>query len=253
MSTAQRTSRSIVANRFNQFASMYDPDAEPQPDPSEDGERPEGAVLPLTLGSSRYAAYRKNLTVRIGRCFYCKKALNHGAGSLDHVIPESRGGPTAPANLVLACQSCNSLKADNTPEEWLEVILFEIRQMQALADSLREKIEAFGLDYFPVGPKRQGKPRETPKPPKPTNADVFVRKSDMTPARTTYFLTCKITGKRILSNLDFGAAVHYVRNLTDPEHPVRMFSSQQLFNDKLGLPEERPEFMEKATKEAISC
>lgn len=30
---------------------------------------------------------------------------------LDHVIPESKGGPTAAVNLVLACRPCNRRKA----------------------------------------------------------------------------------------------------------------------------------------------
>ncbi|GAG48254.1 unnamed protein product, partial [marine sediment metagenome] len=32
------------------------------------------------------------------------------AFEIDHLIPESKGGPTHPINLVLACQRCNRSK-----------------------------------------------------------------------------------------------------------------------------------------------
>lgn len=38
--------------------------------------------------------------------------------TLDHVLPESRGGPFAWDNLVSACVCCNRDKGDRTPEEW---------------------------------------------------------------------------------------------------------------------------------------
>jgi len=37
--------------------------------------------------------------------------------TLDHVLPESRGGPWAWDNLVSCCKQCNLKKADRTPEE----------------------------------------------------------------------------------------------------------------------------------------
>lgn len=49
------------------------------------------------------------------RCRYCGVA---GSGlSLDHVVPQSRGGANEPWNLVTACGSCNSRKGARTPEE----------------------------------------------------------------------------------------------------------------------------------------
>ena len=49
-----------------------------------------------------------------GPCIYCgAPAQTH-----DHVIPRSRGGSDDPANLVLACVSCNASKGARTPEEW---------------------------------------------------------------------------------------------------------------------------------------
>jgi len=37
--------------------------------------------------------------------------------TLDHVLPESRGGPWAWDNLVSCCKQCNLRKGDRTPEE----------------------------------------------------------------------------------------------------------------------------------------
>jgi 5-methylcytosine-specific restriction endonuclease McrA len=50
-------------------------------------------------------------------CIYCgcdsKKEL-----TLDHVIPQSKGGPNTWENLVTACKRCNCEKADLTLEEF---------------------------------------------------------------------------------------------------------------------------------------
>ena len=37
--------------------------------------------------------------------------------TLDHILPESRGGPWTWDNLASACTTCNRLKGDQTPEE----------------------------------------------------------------------------------------------------------------------------------------
>jgi 5-methylcytosine-specific restriction endonuclease McrA len=46
-------------------------------------------------------------------CRYCRKY----GDTLDHVIPESRGGRTDWLNCVTACDACNAEKADRTPKE----------------------------------------------------------------------------------------------------------------------------------------
>lgn len=63
----------------------------------------------------KVALSRQNIYKRDGyRCQYCgrKDAL-----TLDHVMPKSRGGRDTWQNLVTACQKCNTLKGDRTPEE----------------------------------------------------------------------------------------------------------------------------------------
>ncbi len=55
------------------------------------------------------------------RCFYCGcrcTAEGKHRATLDHLLPRSRGGLSVTANLVLACQECNTDKADLTLEEY---------------------------------------------------------------------------------------------------------------------------------------
>lgn len=47
------------------------------------------------------------------RCRYCGLSMNEGAIlHVDHVIPQSKGGPTTMENLVTACMDCNLGKSD---------------------------------------------------------------------------------------------------------------------------------------------
>lgn len=49
-------------------------------------------------------------------CQYCGSQCC-GDQTIDHVIPKSRGGDNSYKNLVTACLSCNSKKANRTPAE----------------------------------------------------------------------------------------------------------------------------------------
>ena len=51
-----------------------------------------------------------------GMCRYCD---TEKATTLDHFIPIAWGGDDAPWNLIGACASCNSSKADRDPYEWM--------------------------------------------------------------------------------------------------------------------------------------
>jgi 5-methylcytosine-specific restriction endonuclease McrA len=60
-----------------------------------------------------------------GTCYYCKRYCGVSTGlrgTVDHLIPLSRGGPDAIENLVYSCKPCNQTKGNKTPteyEEWL--------------------------------------------------------------------------------------------------------------------------------------
>lgn len=55
-------------------------------------------------------------------CRYCKKY----GDTMDHVLPESRGGATSWMNCVTACSPCNNKKDNRTPEEARMPLLWEI-------------------------------------------------------------------------------------------------------------------------------
>ncbi|MFQ6134499.1 MAG: HNH endonuclease [Nitrososphaerales archaeon] len=38
--------------------------------------------------------------------------------ALEHILPQSRGGPDEPSNTVLVCGKCNSRKGSKRPYEW---------------------------------------------------------------------------------------------------------------------------------------
>jgi 5-methylcytosine-specific restriction endonuclease McrA len=46
-------------------------------------------------------------------CLYCGRR----ADTVDHILPRCRGGGDTWFNLVAACQGCNGLKGDRTPQE----------------------------------------------------------------------------------------------------------------------------------------
>lgn len=52
-----------------------------------------------------------------GKCIYCGDT--DGPFHVDHVFPFSRGGSDDPANLALACATCNLSKSDMTIAEWM--------------------------------------------------------------------------------------------------------------------------------------
>jgi 5-methylcytosine-specific restriction endonuclease McrA len=62
------------------------------------------------------------------QCFYCSRAVvmaSEGAdrpswASVDHRVPQSRGGSHKLENLVTACMSCNGLKRNKTADEFID-------------------------------------------------------------------------------------------------------------------------------------
>jgi 5-methylcytosine-specific restriction endonuclease McrA len=50
-------------------------------------------------------------------CQYCGARLPRSQLTVDHVLPQSRGGGECWENLVVACMPCNVRKGNRTPEE----------------------------------------------------------------------------------------------------------------------------------------
>jgi len=51
------------------------------------------------------------------RCQYCCKRFPALELTLDHILPESRGGPDDADILATSCKPCNQRKANRTPDE----------------------------------------------------------------------------------------------------------------------------------------
>ena len=66
--------------------------------------------------------YGHHVNIDLTKCYYCKVSIDEFSRTKDHLIPESRGGIRANKNSVPACASCNQLKADMEPEEFLRAI-----------------------------------------------------------------------------------------------------------------------------------
>lgn len=83
---------------------------------------PAGATLRLfTRADKKYKApqYRKNVIFNRDNwtCQYCGHALTSTTATIDHIIPQSRGGESSWTNCTTACQYCNRKKRNRTPEE----------------------------------------------------------------------------------------------------------------------------------------
>lgn len=50
-------------------------------------------------------------------CQYCRKRLSKSELTIDHVVPQSKGGKDTWENLALACVTCNVQKANRTPKQ----------------------------------------------------------------------------------------------------------------------------------------
>lgn len=72
-------------------------------------------------------------------CAYCGSR----ASTVDHVMPQSRGGRNTWDNLVAACGPCNNRKADRTPQEAGMPLLFEPHRPRTSDDLQRMVWELF--------------------------------------------------------------------------------------------------------------
>lgn len=66
-------------------------------------------------GDQKVALNRENIYKRDNyECVYCQTSYPIKNLTLDHVLPQSKGGPDTWENLVTACKKCNNMKADLT-------------------------------------------------------------------------------------------------------------------------------------------
>ena len=63
---------------------------------------------------------RRSVIARDGHfCVYCDEDLTNAEIHLDHVIPESQGGPTNYENLQVTCRKCNLAKGVLTEDDFM--------------------------------------------------------------------------------------------------------------------------------------
>ena len=53
-----------------------------------------------------------------GHCAYCGKKIEFDDMTIDHIVPQSKGGKNTDDNIVPCCQLCNSQKANRSLEEF---------------------------------------------------------------------------------------------------------------------------------------
>ena len=82
--------------------------------------------LAFAVRQSRVPAFSRPLVMRRDRCLcaYCGEKFPEDVLTLEHIVPESRGGKTSWTNIVAACKPCNGRKDNRTPEEARMPLLF---------------------------------------------------------------------------------------------------------------------------------
>lgn len=71
---------------------------------------------------------KKNILVRDDyKCVYCGKHITNVNGTIDHIMPKSRGGKHTWLNVIASCKPCNNRKDRNTPSEAGMKMLFQPR------------------------------------------------------------------------------------------------------------------------------
>jgi DNA-binding PadR family transcriptional regulator len=64
-------------------------------------------------------------------CHYCGELVTEKNATLDHFIPQSKGGKNTKDNLKTCCLVCNSIKSGKTYEEAAPFLLKSIREKKA--------------------------------------------------------------------------------------------------------------------------
>lgn len=61
------------------------------------------------------------------KCYYCGQSVTKDTATLDHKIPQSKGGSNLKDNLVTCCFECNSIKSGKTLEEVAPLLLERLK------------------------------------------------------------------------------------------------------------------------------
>src|ERR1700723_1350805 len=61
--------------------------------------------------------------------------------AFDHAVPLSRGGSWGLENIEAICQSCNAIKSDGTPEEYMSLLSWAEREVPLWRTSLFKRLK----------------------------------------------------------------------------------------------------------------
>lgn len=88
------------------------------------------------------AARRRVYEKAEGRCQLCGKKILYEEMTLDHIVPLSMCGDDVEANLQCACRSCNELKKNILPEDFLRRVanIFCFQMQKKHGESFQWKI-----------------------------------------------------------------------------------------------------------------
>ena len=94
-------------------------------------------------GRLNAALLRDRILESAGRCEWCEVDLVGSGFELDHILSLKRGGSNAPANLGVACLSCNRRKANKPPAQFAAEVLSETGKKTRLVALV---LETCGID-----------------------------------------------------------------------------------------------------------
>lgn len=103
----------------------------------------EDGILKLRVEASfRKAMYELTYELK-GRnvCEYCGKTFLDEDMTLDHMIPQERGGPTITNNLVPSCRECNSKKSNMTAEQYIKYKNLSGTEKKKYFESFKEYVK----------------------------------------------------------------------------------------------------------------
>ncbi len=100
--------------------------------------------LVKTVYTRKAAFTPKNLLIRDNyTCQYCDRKTKKL--TIEHVIPQSRGGKTNFENCVIACEACNNKKGNKTPQE-AGMTLKTSPYQPAIIELIYKRMHNLGLD-----------------------------------------------------------------------------------------------------------
>ena len=90
---------------------------------------------------------KRNIFVRDGyKCMYCGTREKIKL-TIDHVIPQSRGGKSTFDNCVASCRPCNNKKGHRTPNE-AKMYLLRQPYTPTIYEFIRLKMKQYKIDEF---------------------------------------------------------------------------------------------------------